>query len=320
VEAKSFSDPWFRQFDQCTDGLVDSKGFTSRLPLRLESSEAMIHGFVDAKKMWADFDGEAFQPILVGGKAVVSIWFNNFTHTDCGGEYWESWYNTFVTPTGEPQIELDAEAGPMGAITHEKALIYLQRVVCGDTPNNPGAAMKAIVGGRSVFGFPKHPVPGEIKFAYEQEDGKNVKWVFDAKHSGKKAVSMSMRLPEADEGAMTLPLDAKTGPDTVIGAPQLGGTHQGHNGAHQVRFGQAFKCTQHVKPWDAKTDKLTFGDDDHYAKNIKKWDFTPILKVHSPDFKIAAFKPSNWISGNDAAKAVAEHEAKMALGVKAGAL
>lgn len=317
-------DPWFDQFP-ATDGYLASDGHVNRLPLRLTSHETILYGEADYDAVMKSFEAEDFVPVTVSndkvGKVVpLQIWFNNFTDTDCGGEYWETWYNTFVSNKSEPQIELDAEAGPMGAIAHEKACIYLQRVVCGDTPGNPGAAMKAIVGGRSVFGFPKHPEPGELTFSYEEEDGKKVKWVFNAKHGGKQAVSMTMRLPEADEGAMTIPLDAKTAKDTVIGAPLLGGTHKGHNGAHQVRFGQAFKCTQHVKAWDAKTDTLVFGDDAHYAKNIKTWDFTPILKVHSPDFKIAAFKPSNWMSGRDAAKAVAEHEAKIAAGTKAGAL
>jgi len=292
----------------------------NRLPLRLESTESMLHGLVDAKKMWSEFDDEDFVPILVGGKAVVSIWFNNFTDTDCGGEYWETWYNTFVSPKSEPQIEVDAEGGPMGAITHEKALIFLQRVICGDTPNNPGAAKKAIHGGREIFGFPKHPEAADITIAYNEEDGKKVSISFEAKHGGKKAVSMSMRLPEADEGAMTIPLDAKTAEDTVISCPRLGGSHKGHNGAKQTRFGQAFKCTQYVKPWDAATDKLSFGDDAHYGTPISRWDFTPVLKVHSPDFKIAAFKPSGWMSGEAAQKAVEEHEKKIADGAKTGAL
>lgn len=299
-----FQDPWFRQYDRATSGFVDACGFTSRLPLRLESTETMIHGFVDAKKMWDDFPDEDFHPVLCGDKAVVSIWFNNFIDTDCGGEYLETWYNTFVTPKNTPQVTVDAEAGPMGVITNPTSLIFLQRVVCGDTARNPGAAMKAIVGGRGVFGFPKHPEVGEIDLKYEEADGKKVKISFDGKHLGKKIVSMSLRLPEADEGAITIPLEAKTGPDTVISCPK----NYKWQGANQVRFGQAFKCTQHLKPWDEKTDTLTFGDDPFYAEPIKKWGFTPIMKVHSPDFKIAAFKPVSWCSGRAAAKAVREFE------------
>jgi hypothetical protein len=288
----------------------------NRLPLRLTSTETFVHGFVDAKKMWDEFADESFHPILVGGKAVISIWFNNFTDTDCGGEYFETWYNTFVTPTSEAQLELDAEGGPMAAIGHPKALIFLQRVVCGDTPNNPGAAKKAIVGGRAIWGFPKHPDVGELSYKYEEEDGKKVKVVFEAKHAGKKVVSLSAKLPETEESPMTIPIDAKTGPDTVIGAP-IG---YRHNGCHQTRFGQAFKCTQIASAWNASTDKLEFGDDDHYAQPIKRWDFTPILKVHSDDFKIAAFRPSGWVSGGAAAKATRDYEKKLAEGVMGGTL
>mmetsp|Transcript_72879 Transcript_72879/g.225363 ORF Transcript_72879/g.225363 Transcript_72879/m.225363 type:complete len:358 (-) Transcript_72879:144-1217(-) len=315
-----FADPWFRKYDKATEGYVDSTGFVCRLPLRLESSEVFVHGFVDAQKMWAEFDDEQYIPVLVGGKAVVSIWFNNFIDTDCGGEYWETWYNTFVTPKGEPQVDAPAEGGPMAAIADPRALVFLQRVVCGDTPRNPGAAMKAITGGREIFGFPKHPDLGQITLAYQESGGKKVGFSFDAKHSGNDVVNLSIRLPEADEGAMELPLEAESGPDSVISCPRLGGSHKGHNGAKQVRYGQAFKCTQYLKPWDPATDTLTFGTDAHYAAPIKRWDFTPILKVHAPDFKIAAFKPVGWISGAEADTAVSGHEAKLAAGTLGGAL
>jgi len=268
-----------------------------------------------------EFDNEDFHPILVDGKAVVSVWFNNFEDTDCGGAYFETWYNTFVTSKSEPQLFLEGDqAGPMAAITHPKALIFLQRVVCSDTPDNPGAAMKAIAGGREIFGFPKHPVPGVIDLKYIEHEGNRVEFSFDASHVGHASVSLKVRLPDADEGSMVIPIEAQTGPDTVISCPKLGGSHKGHNGAKQQRFGQAFKCTQFVKPWNAETDTLTFGDDAHYGAPISRWDFTPVLKVHSPDFKIAAFKPVGWISGADADHAVAEHEQRLLSGVKAGAL
>lgn len=318
--APRFADPWFRKYDKATEGYVDQMGFMSRLPLRLESTEVMVHGMVDAQKMWADFDNEDYVPILVGGKAVVSLWFNNFLDTDCGGEYWETWYNTFVTPKGQPQVELPADAGPMGAIAEPRALVFLQRVVCGDTPRNPGAAMKAVMGGREIFGFPKHPDLGQITLMYHEEGGKQVGYSFEAKHSGKDVVKLSLRLPEADPGAIVVPVDAASAPDTCISCPKLGGTHRGHNGAKQVRYGQAFKCTQHVKPWDPATDSLTFGDDAHYASPIKRWDFTPVLKVHAPDMKIAAFKPVGWVSGAEADATTQEHEAKLAAGTMAGAL
>ena len=84
-----FCDEWWRQYDTPTDGFVDSSGKLSRLPLRLESTEVIVYGLVDPQKMWAEFEAldEAFVPVLVGGKAVVTVWFNNFTDTDCGGAY-----------------------------------------------------------------------------------------------------------------------------------------------------------------------------------------------------------------------------------------
>eukprot|EP00930_Biecheleria_cincta_P001361 TRINITY_DN1024_c0_g1_i1.p1 TRINITY_DN1024_c0_g1~~TRINITY_DN1024_c0_g1_i1.p1 ORF type:complete len:639 (+),score=132.40 TRINITY_DN1024_c0_g1_i1:50-1918(+) len=301
-EPRRFADPWWRKYDKPTDGYVDCSGVCNRLPLRLESTEVIIHGLVDAKKMWSSFEalGEPFQPVLVGDKAVVSIWFNNFIDTDCGGAYIETWYNTFVTPKGEEQLKLPAEAGPMGAIADPKALAYLQRVLCSESPTSTGAGKVAIEGGRAVFGFPKHPKLGTNTFEYK-DDKKKVE--FNGSHSGKKAVSLNVDIPlEGAEGTLVVPLEVESGPDAFIGAPINGGTSKGHNGSHQTRYASAVKCTQHVKPWDSKTDSLNFGDDEHYAMPIKSWDFEPILKVHSPDFKIAAFKPSGWISGSEAEK------------------
>jgi len=311
-----FTDDWFRQFDKPTDGYLDESGFVSRLPLRLESTEVMVYGTVDADKMWAEYADEPFQPMLVGGKAVVMVWFNNFVDTDCGGSYLETWYNTFVTPKGEP-LELPNESPFSMVIQDPRSISFLLRVVCSDKSDNPGAAMKAIMGGRAVFGFPKHPEPGHITFTYTN-DNKNVE--FEGSHSGKKAVSLKVRLPEADEGVVTIPVEVATGPRALIGAPRLGGTHKEVNGAHQTRYGSALKCTQHVKPWDPTTDSLEFGEDAHYATPIKRWDFTPVLKVHSPDFKIVAMKPSGWLSGEQADAAVKDHEDQLASGVKGGAL
>ena len=126
----------------------------NRLPLRLESTELMVYGTVDAKTMWAEYEDEAFTPILVGDRAVVAVWFNNFLDTDCGGSYLETWYNTFVTPKEAP-VQLDAEGGPLAVLQEPTMQSFLQRVLCGDAPGNPGAASKAIHGGREIFGFPK---------------------------------------------------------------------------------------------------------------------------------------------------------------------
>ena len=63
-----FQDPWFRSFDKPTHGYRDSTGFVNRLPLRLQSEELMVYGFVDPSKLWAEYHDEAFTPILVGDK------------------------------------------------------------------------------------------------------------------------------------------------------------------------------------------------------------------------------------------------------------
>merc|ERR1711920_275876 len=301
VKAQRFADSWWRKYDIPTDGFVDCNGTLNRLPLRLESTEVIVYGLVDAQKMWEEFEAldEPFEPVLVGGKAVVTVWFNNFIDTDCGGAYLETWYNTFVTPKGEPRLELPYDTPFSVVIQDSRSLSYLQRVVCSEAPISTGAGAVAVEGGRSIWGFPKHPDLGRITFEY-LDDSKKVN--FCASHAGKPAVSLHVDIPQENApGVVTIPLEIESAPDALIGGPRLGGTHLDHNGAQQTRYGVAMKCTQHVKPWDTATDVLTFGEDSHYAAPIKGWDFQPILKVHSPDFKIVAHKPSNWISGSAAA-------------------
>jgi len=317
---KRFADPWWRTYDTPTDGYRDSTGFINRLPLRLESTEMIIFGTVDAGKMWADFADEDFVPILVGGKAVVSVWMNNFTDTDCGGSYLESWYNTFVTRRDQPPVSLPMESPMSVVIQHERAQNFLQRVVCADAPGNPGAAMKAIVGGRAVFGFPKHPVTGTIDFSYEESGGKKTGWQFDMSHSDKHALSVRCKLPETDPNHVVVPIDVVAPMDLVIGSPKLGGTHKNHNGAHPALFGQAICANQATTLWDPKTDTFELGNDEHYAAPLSRWNFVPLVKGHMPDFKTAAFKPVGWISGADALKAVQGHEKMLAGGIKLGAI
>lgn len=319
-----FVHPFFRKYDSATDGYVDSQGFTNRLPLRLEATNLVIHGLVDADKLWEEFDDEDFQPVLVRGKAIMTIFMNNFTDTDCGGSYLESWYNTVVTPKGTPQVELEEGklADGLGAGSS-----FLIRVVCADAPGNPGAAMKAIAGGREIFGFPKHPNPGSIRFDYMDE---NTRIEFDLEHDGKKGMSVRAKLPGTKKAGemypvqeleqLRLSIDLEIPAVGIVSCPRLGGSHKGHNGAKQTRFAQHLCCTQHLAPWDPTTDSVEFGDDFHYATPILRWSFQPVLKAHIPNFKIAAFKPAGWISGAEADKAVEDHEKKMVAGVLAGAL
>eukprot|EP00929_Paragymnodinium_shiwhaense_P021447 TRINITY_DN13989_c0_g2_i1.p1 TRINITY_DN13989_c0_g2~~TRINITY_DN13989_c0_g2_i1.p1 ORF type:complete len:619 (-),score=92.00 TRINITY_DN13989_c0_g2_i1:126-1982(-) len=299
AEAARFVDPWWRKYDVPAHGFVDASGKVCRLPLRLESREVIVYGLVDAAKMWETCDAlnEPFVPVLVGGRAVVAIWFNDFSDTDCGGAYLETWYNTFVTPKGEPQLELPYDS-PMSAIIQDpRSLSYLQRVLCSEAPKSTGAGAVAVEVGRSVWGFPKHPQLAEIQVKYDAEADKT-QVNFEAAHLGKEAVLLQATLPkEGEDGTLTLQLEAETPANAMIGGPLMGGTHKGHNGSLQTRYGVAFKCTQHIRPWDASSDSLQFGDDAHYASAIAQWNFEPVLKAYSPDFKIVAQKPSNWISG-----------------------
>jgi len=246
----------------------------------------------------------------------VTVWFNQFTDTDCGGAYLETWYNTFVTKKGnEKHLPYDSPFSILGAAALPETQSFLQRVVCSDVAGNPGAAMKAITAGREIFGYPKHPIPGSITCSYEGE-----KVDFDVTHNGKKAVTMQCVLPDTDPNALKVPVDVlETAPDSCIGGPRLGGTHKGHNGAIQSYYSTSVKCTQIVAGWNPNTDSLRIGDADHYVP-LSRWDFQPLVKVHSPDFKICAHQPSGWISGKEAGASVRTHEKKLAEGSMAGAL
>merc|ERR1719324_535533 len=88
-----------------------------------------------------------------------------------------------------PQVKLDADKLGDGLASGSS---YLMRVVCSDAPGNPGAAMKAIAGGREIFGFPKHPNPGKIRFEYMDD---NTRIEFDLEHDGKKGMEVRAKLP-----------------------------------------------------------------------------------------------------------------------------
>jgi len=280
-----FDDPWFKQYETTTTLYNASNGFVNRLPLRLESTESFVYGSADMAAVMADMEDEDYVPISVGGKAAVSLWFNNFTDTDCGGGYLETWYTVSVTPRDSPVTLPDT--GPMGFVSvgaDPRALVYLARVICGDKGNNPGAAMNAITGGREIWGFPKHHIPAQIRYIYDTAHNATQ---FDAEHMGKAAISMRMRLPETIASASKIPMDAKTAPDTCIGGPKWF--------VQQTRYGQAFSATEYMAPWDDTTDYLKLYDDGFYGTRLKGWGFNPLVKAHATDFKIAAFKPANWL-------------------------
>merc|ERR1719446_1224745 len=193
------------------------------------ATNVVIHGLVDADKMWKEYDDEAYQPVLVGGKAIITIFLNNFIDTDCGGSYLETWYNTVVTPAGTDQVKLEADklADGLGAGSS-----FLMRVVCGDAPGNPGAAMKAIAGGRAIFGFPKHPNPGKIRFEYKDD---NTIVEFDMEHDGKPGVQMKVKLPGVKKAGEKYPyqeiddlrmlVNEEIPAEGIVSCPRLGGSH-----------------------------------------------------------------------------------------------
>ena len=105
---------------------------------------------------------------------------------------------------------------------------FLIRVLCGDTPENPGAALKAITGGREIFGFPKHPIPAELQFNYAMSaDGKRESIEFQGFHQNVHAISMKCKLPMMDPEHVMIPLDVpRTSENANIGSPRLGGRPQ----------------------------------------------------------------------------------------------
>ena len=48
----------------------------------------------------------------------------------------------------------------------------------------------------------------------------------------------------------------------------------------QTRYGEAFKATLAMAPWDPATDSLqVHGQDEWYGKMLKRWRFAPALKA-----------------------------------------
>jgi len=300
VEERDFRDPWFKQYEEITGGVTCEDGHTVRFPMRISShGELQIYGTVDAKKMWADFPHELYEPVLVGGKAVVSVWCNELHETDSGpGPYRETWYNTFVTEKGKPPISVPYET-PMSLLVNDpNCLQFFCRDLCGDVPLHPGAALGGIMFFRQVYGYPKHPAPADFKFHYNNIVDGTKRVEVDVKCEGKQAIKASVEHPEASqEGLVTIPVDVVTPPGAAVGGPRLF--------VHQTRYHNAINCTLHAKPWDPTKDSIEFGDDPFFAGPIKGWDFEPLLKVHTYDFKIVFFQPDNWLSAEETAKKLA---------------
>merc|ERR1719498_2034881 len=101
------------------------------------------------------------------------------------------------------------------------------------------------------------------------------------------AIVADVKLPETSKSNIPVPVNVKTAPDAAVGGPLWL--------VQQVRFGEAFNTTQNIAPFDPATDKFEIGSDDYYSSVLRAWNFEPKLKMHTNDFQIAAFKPSNWM-------------------------
>jgi len=116
---------------------------------------------------------------------------------------------------------------------------------------------------------------------------------FSATHQGNKVFDLKATLPESTLGHVAVPLDIKTGVDT-LNTPRQNPKTPGFI-PKQTRYGTAFGATMIFSPWDNLTDTLTIhGEDLHYGGLLKSWKFEPALKMHTKDFKICAFKPDGW--------------------------
>lgn len=282
-------DPWFDQFPQ-EDAYLASDGHVNRLPLRLTSHESIIYGTAELGPVLESFKDEDFVPLTVGGKVPLQLWFNNFTDTDCGdvdtkNPYLETWYSLPVVPRASP-VDLPYNTDMDLLVADPRAKNWVHRVICADYPGHTGPAMAAISGGREIFGYPKHHVLAAIEYTYEGDDYVH----FKAAHQGIPAVELLMQLPEKVPNVIVLPLEAATPKDGCISGPRWM--------VKQTRYGQAFKCTEYIAPWDSKTDSLKIGSDGHYGALLGSFSFDPKIKVHADDFKIVAFKPAGWLGVN----------------------
>lgn len=292
-ESRRFSNEWFDQWSR-TDSYLASDGRINRIPLRLTSTNLVIYGAATLAEVLKEFEHEQFRPVTVGGHVPVQIWFNNFIDTDCGpfdriNAYVETWYSFPVTPKAAP-LDLPCEHPFSYNVVHPEALVWVHRVLCGpDKTGNDTGARAAIVGGREVWGFPKHPAVADLVFLYPANDTVR----FTGALQGRTAITAEVRLPEASAGSVTVPVDARTAPDGCV-TPNQNPRVPGFI-PKQTRYGQAFCATMHFAPWDAATDTLeVHAQDTFYGALLRSWNFVPALKMHASDFKIVAFKPDGW--------------------------
>ena len=288
-----FSNKWFQQWTQ-TDSYLASDGYVARIPLRLMSTNLVLYGTADYDEALKEFEHEDFVPVTVGGKVPVQIWFNNFLDTDCGpsdciNAYTETWFSFPVTVKANP-LDLPFESPFSYLVEHPDTLNWTHRVICG--PDKTGyrtGAVAAIAGGREVWGFPKHPAVADLRFDYQDED----RVEFSASLLNKKVISVSAKLPEKSADPITMEVDAQTPADHCL-TPKQNPLQAGFI-PKQTRYGTAMAATMNFVPWDNSVDSLEiYAEEEHYSALLKAWNFTPVLKMHTSDFKVVAFKPAGW--------------------------
>ena len=280
----------------------------------MESSDLVLYGTVDAKLMICDaFEDEVYAPVILGddNKAVISIAFKDIKDSD-SGRYYEVFYATYVSPKDKGPLNAPFKT-PFSLLevaeipeTHAFCL----SILCGDSLDNPGGAKRGIHCGREIFGVPKHPNPGNVRFHCTEKDGKIVEINVEGSHNNDHVVSMRCKLPSQETTCTNVSIDVpKNSGNSIIGGPCYGGMHKGFNGAFQGRIDAAVNCTMSIACWNDDTDYLKLGNDTHFAMHLKKWNFKPMVKAYSDNFKICLFKPSGWMSGEEISNALKQYEA-----------
>merc|ERR1711934_114005 len=247
----TLTDEWFKQWTQ-TDAYVASDGTPNRIPLRLQSTNAVVYGGADLAAVKEEFEHEAWQPVTVAGKVPVQIWFNNFTDTDCGpanrvNPYYETWYSFPVTSKSTAAVDLPEESPFSWNAQEPTAKVWVHRVLCAPKGEDKVGALAAISGGREIWGFPKHPAPAAVTCG---EDDKTFN--FDVAYQTKKVITLKMKLPEATEGFVPVPVDLTELPKDLCFTPKQSPTTPGFV-PKQTNYGQAFASTMNLSPWDAAT-------------------------------------------------------------------
>ena len=292
-DKKIVHEPWFDQWPQ-TDGYVASDGNMNRIPLRLASTNVVLYGPADMREVSKEFEHEAFEPVTVAGDVPVQIWCNNFLDTDCGppdrlNPYVEIWYSFPVVPKGR-SLDLPLESPFSYNVAAPDTHVWVHRVLCGRAADGyETGARAAIAGGREVWGFPKHPAIADLHFAYPDSGLAKI----EGSHQGNRVIDIAIRLPESQDGHVTVPVDVRSAPDTCL-TPTQNPLQPGFI-PKQTRYGQAFAATMHFLPWDESTDWMTVHAEERFFGGLlASWNFVPRLKMHCSDLRVVAFKPAGW--------------------------